>query len=130
MLQIFEQAKQRGGKIAIQSKGQSYTYTALLNSSRYLASKLLHQEQDLQQTRVAFMVHPGFDYVRTMWAIWQAGGVAVPLCLTYPLPSLQYVLEDTGASHIVVSKELSELLYEYAQQHKIKFYVLEDLKYK
>jgi malonyl-CoA/methylmalonyl-CoA synthetase len=128
MLQIFEQAKQQGGKIAIQSNGQSYTYTALLNSSRYLASKLLQQEQDLQQTRVAFMVHPGFDYVRTMWAIWQAGGVAVPLCLTYPLPSLQYVLEDTGASHMVVSKEFSELLNEYAQQHKIKFYVLEDLK--
>ena len=128
MLQIFEQAKQQGGKIAIQSNGQSYTYTALLNSSRYLASKLLQQEQDLQQTRVAFMVHPGFDYVRTMWAIWQAGGVAVPLCLTYPLPSLQYVLEDTGASHIVVSKEFYELLNEYAQQHKIKFYVLEDLK--
>ena len=128
MLQIFDQAKQQGGKIAIQSNGQSYTYTALLNSSRYLASKLLHQEQDLQQTRVAFMVHPGFDYVRTMWAIWQAGGVAVPLCLTYPLPSLQYVLEDTGASHIVVSKEFSELLNEYAQQHEIKFYVLEELE--
>jgi malonyl-CoA/methylmalonyl-CoA synthetase len=72
MLQIFEQATKQGGKIAIQSNGQSYTYTALINSSKHLASVLLNQQKDLQQARVAFMVHPGFDYVRTLWAIWQA----------------------------------------------------------
>ena len=52
MLQIFEQAKQQGGKIAIQSNGQSYTYTALLNSSRYLASKLLHQEPAFRDRKI------------------------------------------------------------------------------
>lgn len=127
MLQIFEQATKQGGKIAIQSNGQSYTYTALINSSKHLASVLLNQQKDLQQARVAFMVHPGFDYVRTLWAIWQAGGVAVPLCLTYPLPSLQYVLEDTGADIIVVSDEYAVILNDYAKEHQLSFYVLGQL---
>ena len=130
MLQIFEKAKQEGGKIAIKSNGQSFTYTTLLNSSKQVASILLNHQPDLNQARVAFMVHPGFDYVRSMWGIWQAGGVAVPLCLTYPLPSLQYVLEDTGASHLVVSRDYSEILKEYAEQHAIEFYILEDLENK
>jgi malonyl-CoA/methylmalonyl-CoA synthetase len=44
------------------------------------------------------------------WAIWLAGGVAVPLCLSHPIPSLQYVMEDTGASVIVSSNNYTSLL--------------------
>ena len=44
----------------------------------------------------------------TQWAIWRPVVIAVPLCLSHPLPSLQYVLEDTGASMIVVSPALPD----------------------
>jgi len=58
------------------------------------------------------------------WAIWRAGGIAVPLCLTHPLPSLQYVLEDTEASIMVVSPGYEGLLKEYASSNKIRLIVL------
>jgi malonyl-CoA/methylmalonyl-CoA synthetase len=65
---------------------------------------------DLNEKRVAFMVQPGFDYVCVQWGIWRAGGIAVPLCLDYPLPSLQYVVDDTQAEIIVCASSFLTLI--------------------
>jgi malonyl-CoA/methylmalonyl-CoA synthetase len=73
------------------------------------------------------MVPPGFDYVKTLWAIWIAGGVAVPLCITHPLPSLEYVLDDTQSTILVISKEFKEVLAPYLQTANIRVIVIEDI---
>ena len=80
-------------------------------------------KNDLGEARVAFMVTPGFDFVKVQWAIWQAGGIAVPLCLSYPLPSLQYVIEDSEVSIIVVSPLYEELLSGLAKERNIRLIV-------
>ncbi|CAI5973533.1 unnamed protein product [Closterium sp. NIES-65] len=51
--------------------------------------------------RIAIFGRPGTDYVAAMWAAWAAGGVAVPLCESYPPEELLYVLKDSGACLIV-----------------------------
>jgi len=66
-----------------------------------------------------------FDYVKVQWGIWQAGAVAVPLCITHPLPSLQYVLEDTGAAILVISPHYHDLLAAYALEHSIRLIVMD-----
>lgn len=115
---------QNPNKIAIISNGNSYSYQALQNASEQFAHILLNTAPDLAETRVAFMVVPGFDYVRVQRGIWLAGGVAVPLCTTHPLASLQYVIEDTQASIIVVSPEFEPILGPYAAQQGLRFIVL------
>ena len=35
------------------------------------------------------------------WGIWLAGGIAVPLCLSYPFPELEYVLANSEADLLV-----------------------------
>ena len=110
--------------IAIVSEGKSYSYKELLVASNQYASLLLNNRSDLSEERVCFMVHPGFDYVKIKWAIWRAGGIAVPLCLSHPLPSLQYVIEDTGASVIIVSPAYESLLKNTAEQKQIRLIVL------
>jgi len=110
-------------KIAIIASGKYFSYNALLQASRQFATYLLEDSNDLEGERVAFMVDPGFDYVKVQWGIWQAGAVAVPLCITHPLPSLQYVLEDTGATILVVSAQYHDLLADYAQTHAIRLIV-------
>ncbi len=112
--------------VAIASEGNSYTYKDLLEASHLYASLLLQDQPDLTEERVCFMVHPGFDYVKTQWAIWRAGGIAVPLCLSHPLPSLQYVIEDTGASVIIVSPEYESILKKTAELKQIRFIVLKN----
>ena len=126
MLQIIEKAKKHLSNNAIKSDGVIYTYHQLIQESEKLAVQLVGSHQDLKEARVAFMVNPGFHYVKTMWAIWQAGGVAVPLCLTHPLPSLAYVLDDTQATIIIISKEYEQVLAPYLSQSSIQLIILNE----
>ncbi len=81
MISIFEKSLPYLEKTAIQSEGKSYSYNDLHLASRHFAHHLFNHQTDLYESRVAYMVNPGFDYVRVQWGIWLAGGVAVPLCL-------------------------------------------------
>lgn len=96
-----------------------------MQASGQFADQLLGQTSDLQEMRVAYMIEPGFDYVFVQWGIWRAGGIAVPLSISYPLPSLQYVLEDTGAEIVVASGEYAALLAPLAAQKGLRFISLD-----
>ena len=127
MLQFFEQAKKHLTNDAIIHDGVIYQYEQLVASAEKCSGILLNHTPDLNQARVAFMVPPGFDYVKTLWAIWIAGGVAVPLCITHPLPSLEYVLDDTQSSILVISQEFKEVLAPYLQTSTISVIVIEEI---
>ena len=116
MLNLIRQAQTHPDNTAIISDGQSYTYAQLLHQSDQFAQRLLKGKVDLAEKRVAFMVTPGFDYVRVQWGIWRAGGIAVPLCLTYPPASLDYVLTDTTADIVVASARYTSVLKPLAAQ--------------
>ena len=126
-MKLISRANQYADRIAILAHGQTHTYGKLLDESGQLACLLLGDSSDLDEERIAFMVPPGYDYVRVQWAIWWAGGIAVPLCLTYPLPSLVYVLQDTGARTIIVARQYADLLQDYARENELRFLILEDL---
>jgi malonyl-CoA/methylmalonyl-CoA synthetase len=121
MLRLFTQANQSPFKSAIVEKEKSYTFLDLVKKSDLIAQILLNDHKDLKEARVAFMVSPGFDYVAVQWGIWKAGGIAVPLCITYPLPSLVYVVEDTQAEIIVSGLEYEGILKNYALDKGIRF---------
>ncbi|SOD80576.1 acyl-CoA synthetase [Spirosoma fluviale] len=123
-MQLVHNATQNVDLTAIVSEGKSYTYQQLLDASSTFASLLLNDTTDLNEARVAFMVAPGFDYVRVQWGIWRAGGVAVPLALSYPLPSLRYVIEDTGAQLIVADQTFAPLLAPLAEEKGCRLIVL------
>jgi malonyl-CoA/methylmalonyl-CoA synthetase len=124
MLEALSRVYPNPQKNAIVAHGKSFSYEELQISARSFATFLLENQDDLSETRVAFMVSPGFDYVTTQWGIWQAGGVAVPLCTTHPLTSLQYVIEDTDAKIIVVSPEYEAILKNLAIEKNTRFIVL------
>lgn len=126
MNQFIQQATKFPTHTAIIDYNKKFTYDELLNASARFAAFLLNGEKDLQEQRIAFMVNPGFDYVKVQWAIWRAGSIAVPLCLSHPLPSLQYVIEDTGATIIIVSPQYESLLKNLANEKNIRFIVLND----
>ena len=110
MIPIIEQAKQFRNNIAIYSLGKPYTYQQLIDSSECFARTLLGTKKDLSEERVVFMVKPGFNYVMVQWAIWLAGGVAVPISTSSPLETIQYVLNDTNASILVIDNNYAELI--------------------
>lgn len=126
MLQLFAQAQLLPSKTAIVEKEKAYSYQDLETKSSKVAFHLLKGKTDLYQARVAFMVSPGFDYVTVQWGIWKAGGIAVPLCITYPLPSLTYVIEDTKADILITGSEYHDLFKDYTPESKVIRFKLEE----
>ncbi len=104
-MNLINRAKSFSKKPAIISEGRVFTYQHLLEASVVVASELLGGTSDLNQARVAFMIKPGFDYVKVQWGIWRAGGVAVPLHPGSPLDAVEYVLKDSQADILVVDDE-------------------------
>lgn len=127
MLALIHKASSFSTRKAIISNHRSVSYQQLLLDSQAIASHLLLDQVDLEESRVAFMVTPSYEYVAVQWGIWQAGGIAVPLCTAHPLPSLEYVLENAQVSQLIVAKEYAEMLWESAEKLGIELLQLEDV---
>lgn len=121
MINLIENASQNAFRIAIKSNDQEYTYQELIETSQNIALTLLNGAKDLNEARIAFLVHPSFEYVAMQWGIWRAGGIAVPLCTKHPLPNIKYVIEDTKASVIIYSKDFEALLAPLKDQVESQF---------
>ncbi|MDN5202853.1 acyl-CoA synthetase [Fulvivirgaceae bacterium BMA10] len=119
-LVLIERADSFKNRTAVVEGNQHFSYDQLLSASASTAGYLLKHSQDLKGARIAFMVVPGFDYVTVQWAIWRAGGVAVPLCIQHPLPALEYVIDDATVSAIIVSDRFEALLKESARSRGIQ----------
>ncbi|HZM58439.1 MAG TPA: AMP-binding protein, partial [Vicinamibacterales bacterium] len=83
-------------RTAIVAADGTFTYQDLDEASQRVAGALLGDNEDLNQTRVAFLVSPSFAYAAVQRGIWRAGGVAVPLAISHPPPELEYVIRDAG----------------------------------
>lgn len=110
MLHLVQQARKYSGHVAVISDSSRLTYDEVLARSSQIAAFLLRDVTDLHEARIAFMVRPGKEYVATLWGIWRAGGIAVPLCLSHPAPALEHVIQDTRAAVILASAEFTQLL--------------------
>jgi malonyl-CoA/methylmalonyl-CoA synthetase len=128
MQNLFNQGLKTPSKTAIIDKGNPYSYQELNDQSEQIANHLLAGKKDLNQARIAFMLSPGFDYVATQWAIWKSGGIAVPLCISYPLPSLIYVIEDTQSEVVVVGQEYVSILKDYAEEKGLRLLTWRELE--
>ena len=110
MIALTARAKKFKDRTAIVSNGKSYTYAQLLESSQKVSANLLEEKKDLNEARITFLVPPSFEYTAVQWGVWAAGGIAVPLCVLHPLPSIQYVLEDTQAELVIAHKYYIDFL--------------------
>jgi malonyl-CoA/methylmalonyl-CoA synthetase len=119
-LQLIESASVNRQATAIVAQGKSWTYEQLLVASAATAGTLLDTLPDLNEARVAFLMPPGFDYVQTQWAVWRAGGVAVPLALQHPSRELEHVIADSQASLLIVHPTLEDRLQPLARQKQLQ----------
>jgi malonyl-CoA/methylmalonyl-CoA synthetase len=127
MIQLIERAKGFAERKALVSNGNSYTYAQLLESAQYVAAHLLNGKPDLEEARITFLIPPSFEYTAVQWGIWIAGGIAVPLCVLHPLPSIQYVLEDTEAEMVIAHPDYIDFLSPLEKRIGISTVVLESI---
>ncbi len=102
-LPLFDRAEAARERIALETPSGSFSRAWLLQQAAAGAACLLDGRSDLREARVAFLTERDESYVATQWAIWRAGGIAVPLCDSHADPEIEYVLDDAGAAVVVVS---------------------------
>ena len=103
-------------RAAIVAVDGTYTYEELDDASRRVAGALLADNEDLSQTRVAFLVTPSFAYAATQRGIWRAGGVAVPLAVSHPPAELEHVIRDAAAGIVVADARFAAVAAPLAQR--------------
>jgi malonyl-CoA/methylmalonyl-CoA synthetase len=111
---------------AIIASDGAFTYDDLDDASKRVAGSLLADNDDLNQTRVAFLVHPSFAYAAVQRGIWRAGAVAVPLAVSHPPAELEYVIRDSGAAVVVGDKVSAATLMPIARAAHARFVSADD----
>lgn len=120
-----QRSQEHGSRTAVIDAAGAHSYEELLTLSSQIAAALLGDRTDLEESRIAFLVVPGAAWVATLWAIWRAGGVAVPLPQGSPATELDYVLEDTGASALVFDASSKALCTQLASSRRLQLLEVE-----
>lgn len=126
-MKLISHAESYGDSIAIRQAQTEYTYRQLLHRSAVVASTISGSAEDLQESRVAYLIPGGFDYVTVQWGIWRAGGVAVPLSLSATEPELEYTITDSDTQRVITNTELSTKLAPLCQRLGIPLTVVDEI---
>eukprot|EP00656_Telonema_subtile_P053660 TRINITY_DN7828_c0_g1_i1.p1 TRINITY_DN7828_c0_g1~~TRINITY_DN7828_c0_g1_i1.p1 ORF type:complete len:526 (+),score=106.70 TRINITY_DN7828_c0_g1_i1:93-1670(+) len=120
---MFDKAHASPQSTALVADGVSYTYGTLLRDSATMAHRICGAvgKEDLNQAHVGFLADPGYEYVVTQWAVWRAGGCAVPLCNSHPADELEYTLSDANCELALATSGKEELLSGVASKIGTKF---------
>jgi malonyl-CoA/methylmalonyl-CoA synthetase len=109
-LGLIARATHYGDRTAIVDDGGQYSYRRLLDASGVIARRLLSGAADLEEQRVVFLTPPDFLYVATLWGIWRAGGIAVPLSGVQPPAEWDHVIADSRAISVVAGPEFESAI--------------------
>ncbi|KAJ1950320.1 hypothetical protein IWQ62_006587, partial [Dispira parvispora] len=95
--------------LAVVDVDGSWTYGNLRRDVESVRRRLTNTHGgDLQEARVAFLCPNSYAYVVTQWAIWAAGGIAVPLSPLHPPAELDYFIQDSQADTLVYHPALKD----------------------
>ncbi|CAN5725030.1 acyl-CoA synthetase [soil metagenome] len=117
-LSLVQAAREHSRAVAVAAPEGVFTYADLLTSSARIAGALLDGADDLNEARVTFVAAPGWEYVAAQWGIWRAGGIAVPLAVSHPIPEQEYVVEDADSSIVLLGSGAGAGLEEVAKRHR------------
>ena len=106
-LPLIARAQSHRDRTAFRTATCSHTFDDLLGRSAQLARALLGDADDLNESRVALLVPAGAGYVAAQWAIWRAGGIKVPVCLSATEPEWEYALTDSGAAIVLADSAMA-----------------------
>lgn len=107
-------------KVALRCGSRDHTYGELLDAAMRGAVRLLAGRADLEGARVTFLTPRDASYVQTQWAVWLAGGVAVPLAESHPHRELAYVAADSEAEVLVAHPDLLDRLGGVAEERGLE----------
>jgi malonyl-CoA/methylmalonyl-CoA synthetase len=108
--EYFSKLNETNTNIGLTFDGGTCTYAILNQRINQFAGALSVGKDDLHEERIAFLMPTSLDYVTTLFGIWRAGGIAVPLNLNSAIPELEHALTCAGVTRLVVNPEYQDKL--------------------
>ena len=105
LLTRLEQHAAAGRTAIVDADGTTTSYADLLGGAHAVGQRIRSERAFARGERVAFLAPPGVDFVRTLIGVWQAGGVAVPLCVTHPEAELRYALTEADVCMVAAASD-------------------------
>ena len=104
---LCERSVQFSQRVALTVKDGAITYQELHHRSDKVAAKLLGMLgiNDLNESRIAFLIPTGIEHIVIQWGIWKAGGVVVPLATSHPPPELNHTIKDSDPILVIVTSK-------------------------
>jgi len=121
----FPHLNNNNNKTALIDGTVSISYATLNRCIEQLVSSLLVNRADLNEERIAFFVPASLHYVTALFAIWRAGGIAVPLNISAALPELEHALVTAGVTRLLTVNEHLPKLTELCASLRIEMVTLE-----
>ena len=115
---------ERKDKVAVVDQLGTHTYGDLSNHSNVVANnvnKFLGSKNDSPK-KISFLCDNDSSYINTLFGIWRAGHVAVPLCKTHPSQNLEYYVKDSESVAVIASKTQISKVMPFTQNSKLISY--------
>ncbi len=126
-LPFLGRARSFQDRIAFHSSEGTYRYRDLLERSAGIAADLLRETDDLNEARVAVLVTPGCEYTAAQWAIWRAGGIKVPICLSATEAEWEYALVDSQVSAVIADATNAPRIASLCEKLRLRLLRLDDI---
>ncbi|WP_261378382.1 non-ribosomal peptide synthetase [Paenibacillus agilis] len=104
-----EQVMKSPNQVAVMEDGEEISYLMLNEKANQLAHRLRRLGVQREQT-VAIVAERTAHMIIGILAILKAGGVYVPIDPDHPLDRIEYILQDSGAQHVLTSGHYARLL--------------------
>ena len=115
---------ERKNKVAVLDQLGTHTYGDLSTQSNVVAnnvSRFLGSNNDSPK-KISFLCDNDSSYINTLFGIWRAGHVAVPLCKTHPSQNLEYYVKDSESVAVIASKTQISKVMPLTQNSKLISY--------
>ncbi|AXT59782.1 acyl-CoA synthetase [Aquimarina sp. AD10] len=92
--------------IAVQTAGETYTFSDIEHRSNELATYLQNLEIS-RGDRVVVLLGNTIETIISFWAILKVGAIVIPVGVELKSNKIEYILKDSGASVLVTNNEIS-----------------------
>ena len=126
---VYRSVLENPDKIAVIDSNGRYSYSNLLLSSIQLRDKLLSLTDNQHKTsnkRIAFLCESNASFIVAQWTCWLSLAICIPLSKDHPQSLLDYYIDDSKCSHIIVSPEYEMLLRPIADKYKLPLIILKN----
>ena len=113
-------ADRYGEKLALEYRGEAYSYADLEARSNRVANALVEAGID-PGDRVALFLENSLQFPESFFGVIEAGAVAVPLNHRMDVGRLRYILDDAGAAALITSPVFPSVGAELAAEVPLAF---------